>query len=75
MTTSGRAGAKLRLKTSRLALIPGLAIASLAGAQDVPPVEPPKTIAREQIIYVPFEKFEQVFENQEHGVFLPYREL
>jgi hypothetical protein len=45
------------------------------GPKTAPPAEPPKTITKEQTIYVPFEKLEQVFENQERGVFLPYREF
>ena len=40
-----------------------------------PALEPPKTITKEQTIYVPFEKLEQVFEKQGRGVFLPYREF
>ena len=37
--------------------------------------EPPKTITKEQTIYVPFEKLEDVFGKEERGVFLPYREF
>jgi hypothetical protein len=40
-----------------------------------PSPEPPKVIAKETTIYVPFEKLEEVFEGQEQGVFLPYREF
>src|SRR5436190_10585735 len=40
-----------------------------------PRPEPPRTITKEQTIYVPFEKLEEVFEKQERGVFLPYREF
>ncbi|HEV7402164.1 MAG TPA: hypothetical protein VGO11_04525, partial [Chthoniobacteraceae bacterium] len=36
---------------------------------------PPRVITKEQKIYVPFEKLEQVFKGQEQGVFLPYREF
>jgi len=39
------------------------------------PAEPPKTITKEQTIYVPFEKLEQVFGKEDRGVFLPYREF
>ncbi len=59
-----------------------LAFASLVTAQEAaPPVAPPpgtpppKVITRENTIYVPFEKLEEVFEGQEQGVFLPYREF
>ena len=31
--------------------------------------------SKEQTVYVPFEKLEQVFENEGRGVFLPYREF
>lgn len=65
-----------------------LAFASLLHAQEtVPPVAPPpvappampptppKVITKEHTIFVPFEKLEEVFEGQEQGVFLPYREF
>ncbi len=77
------------MKTSRFVAMLWLLLASLAFSQEpvpplslplplptpAPPVVPPKTITKEQTIYVPFEKLEQVFENQERGVFLPYREF
>jgi hypothetical protein len=37
--------------------------------------QPTRVITKEQKIYVPFEKLEQVFKGQEQGVFLPYREF
>ena len=40
-----------------------------------PAPEPPKVITKENTVYVPFEKLEEVFEGQEQGVFLPYREF
>lgn len=39
------------------------------------PSPSPTPTSTEQTIYVPFEKLEDVFENQERGVFLPYREF
>lgn len=39
------------------------------------PAATPKPITKEQTIYVPFEDLASVFENQERGVFLPYREF
>src|SRR4029434_4227268 len=83
LTTSARCCAISRnsrfMKSSRLAPFVWLAFGILAFAQNpappTPPVDPPKTITKEQTIYVPFDKLEQVFENQERGVFLPYREF
>ena len=46
-----------------------------ANAFGAAPAEPPKTITKEQTIYVPFEKLEDVFGKEERGVFLPYREF
>lgn len=40
-----------------------------------PGPEAPKVVTKESTIYVPFEKLEEVFEGQEQGVFLPYREF
>src|SRR6185503_332503 len=37
--------------------------------------QPPKIITKEQTVYIPFEKLEEVFAGQEQGVFLPYREF
>jgi hypothetical protein len=37
--------------------------------------EPPKTVTKEQTIFVPFDKLEEVFGKEERGVFLPYREF
>ncbi len=36
---------------------------------------PPRIITREQTIYIPFNKLEDVFEDKGKGVFLPYREF
>ena len=46
-----------------------------ANAFGAAPAEPAKTITKEQTIYVPFEKLEDVFGKEERGVFLPYREF
>ena len=57
---------------------PGLAVPPPAGLTVTVPAEttpPPRVITKEQKIYVPFEKLEQVFKGQEQGVFLPYREF
>lgn len=51
-----------------------LALVSIIFAQ-APAPPPPETITKEQTVYVPFEKLEEVFEKQERGVFLPYREF
>lgn len=59
---------KLLLACSALLLA-----ASASFAQQ--PAPTPSVVTKEQTIYVPFEKLEQVFENQERGVFLPYREF
>ena len=39
------------------------------------PAPPAKTITKEQTVYVPFNKLEEVFEDKGRGVFLPYREF
>lgn len=65
------------MKTSRL-LIPLCSVLcafSIAQEPAPPAPTPPKVITRESTIYVPFEKLEEVFEGQEQGVFLPYREF
>jgi hypothetical protein len=66
----------------RFATILWLVFGSLALAQEpvavpapAPPPEALKTVTKEQTVFVPFEKLEEVFENQERGVFLPYREF
>jgi len=58
------------------------ALLTLAGAYaETPPETPfpskpvPAPVTKEQTVYVPFEKLEQVFENEGRGVFLPYREF
>ncbi len=75
------------MKTLLLALWVALSPALLAQTLPVPPVAvresaptaqpaesiPPSNV--EKTVYVPFEKLEEVFENQERGVFLPYREF
>src|SRR5882724_7119345 len=69
------------MKFSRLAAPLLAAIASSAFAQEPPPPtapvppQPPKVITKEQTIYIPFDKLEEVFAGQEQGVFLPYREF
>jgi len=70
------------MKTLRLAVAAFLAAASFAFPQEPAPAEPPKaapeppkTLTTERSIFVPFEKLEEVFEGQERGVFLPYREF
>ncbi len=74
---------------SRLALVLWLAVPWPAFSQETPPPQqtqrlapprgnpppPAQTITREQTVYVPFSDLEQVFEKQERGVFLPYREF
>ncbi len=65
----------------RLALLLWLPLGFGLHAQEPPPILPPgapapaPTVTKEQSIYIPFEKLEQVFEKQERGVFLPYREF
>ncbi len=64
------------MNTSRFAIIFGLILGSLVSAQEpAAPPEAPKTVTKEQTIYVPFDNLEEVFEKQERGVFLPYREF
>ncbi len=50
---------------------------SLDAPSFTPPLPPsaPSPAATERTIYVPFDKLDQVFENQGRGVFLPYREF
>ena len=60
-----------------------LIVAAAGAAAQEPPAPPaatpapaePKTVVKERSIYIPFDKLEQVFEKQERGVFLPYREF
>ncbi len=52
-----------------------LAAAAFGNDAALKPAEPPKTVTKEQTIYVPFEKLEDVFGKEERGVFLPYREF
>ena len=40
-----------------------------------PPAAATAAPTKEQTVYVPFDKLEQVFENEGRGVFLPYREF
>ncbi|MDB6155295.1 MAG: hypothetical protein JWL90_3748, partial [Chthoniobacteraceae bacterium] len=69
------------MKTSFLVL--WLALCASVIAQIVPepaaapadPVPAVPSVVREQTVYVPFDKLEEVFEHQERGVFLPYREF
>jgi hypothetical protein len=63
------------MNTLRLVLAAGLVVCASALSQGPQPAEPPKTPTKEQTIYVPFDKLEEVFEGQERGVFLPYREF
>ena len=66
------------MKSSRLVASLVAALASIAFAQEpAPPAPPapPKVITKEQTVYIPFEKLEEVFAGQEQGVFLPYREF
>ncbi len=68
------------MKLSRLLALVLPAFALAAFSQEPPPVSPPppqptKIITKAHTIYVPFEKLEEVFEGQEQGVFLPYREF
>ncbi len=72
------------MKILRLLALLFPALLVIASAQEPPPVppappiapvQPPKVITKEQTIFVPFEKLEEVFAGQEQGVFLPYREF
>ena len=49
--------------------------ASAPPAIPVTPLAPTPAPAKERTVYVPFERLEQVFENEGRGVFLPYREF
>ncbi len=62
----------MKFSTLVLAALLASFVASSPAQQPSPPTN---TITKEQTVYVPFEKLEQVFENQERGVFLPYREF
>ena len=68
------------MKILRLLALLFPALLAFASAQEPPPVPPiapapPKIITKEQTIFIPFEKLEEVFAGQEQGVFLPYREF
>jgi hypothetical protein len=69
------------MKILRLLALLFPALLALASAQEPPPVpptppaEPPKVITKEQTVFIPFDKLEEVFAGQEQGVFLPYREF
>lgn len=72
------------MKIPCLATFLSLTLALAAIAQDPapaatptapPPKEPAKTITKEQTVFVPFDKLEEVFENKDRGIFLPYREF
>ena len=52
-----------------------LAVSQQPVPPPVAPPEPPKVVTKENTIFVPFEKIEEVFAGQEQGVFLPYREF
>ena len=85
LTTAGAFRPRLpAMKLSRLLALVLPAFALIAFSQEPPPVPPvippsaptpPKIITKEHTIFVPFEKLEEVFEGQEQGVFLPYREF
>ncbi|MEO6787111.1 MAG: hypothetical protein ABI318_13350, partial [Chthoniobacteraceae bacterium] len=68
------------MKILRLLALALPAFVALSFAQEPPPAPPvppapPKVITKEEKIFVPFEKLEEVFAGQEQGVFLPYREF
>ncbi len=65
------------MKISRLLALVLPAFAMLSSAQEPQPQQPqaPKVITKEQTVFVPFDKLEEVFAGQEQGVFLPYREF
>jgi hypothetical protein len=66
-----------RFLTSIWLTLAGFALAQnpLAPEPATPGPQPPKVITKENTIYVPFDKLEEIFEGQEQGVFLPYREF
>lgn len=49
--------------------------APAAAKPAAPAAEPPRIVTKEQTIFVPFEKLEEVFGKQDQGIFLPYREF
>lgn len=61
------------MNPSRFLTALSLCVGPLVSALEPEPPKPPLT--REQTVYVPFDKLEEVFGNEEHGVFLPYREF
>lgn len=64
------------MKTAKFLAALWLSLVALPLAQSQNPSAPaPKTVTKESTIYVPFEKLEDVFAEQEQGVFLPYREF
>ena len=64
------------MKTAKFIAALWLSLVTLPHAQtQTTPASTPKTITKENTIYVPFEKLEDVFAGQEQGVFLPYREF
>ncbi len=81
LTTAGAIRPRFpAMKLSRLLALVLPAFALTAFAQEPPPTPPatptpPKVITKEHTVFVPFEKLEEVFEGQEQGVFLPYREF
>lgn len=58
-----------------MALIPISALFFVFPALGAPSPGATPAPSKEQTVYVPFEKLEQVFENEGRGVFLPYREF
>jgi len=64
------------MKILRLLVLVFLVLFAFASAQELPVAPmPPKIITKEQTVFVPFDKLEEVFAGQEQGVFLPYREF
>ncbi|MEA3213468.1 MAG: hypothetical protein QOE70_6525 [Chthoniobacter sp.] len=60
------------MNTSRFVVLLACLLSPLLSALEP---EPPKSTTKEQTIFVPFEKLEEVFGKDDRGVFLPYREF